>query len=44
MAGVPAAPGRIAQVGFLGLGQMGGAIAERLLGQPFQLHVYDLEV
>ncbi|CAG2144866.1 NAD(P)-dependent oxidoreductase [Cupriavidus numazuensis] len=28
-------------VGFLGLGQMGGAIAERLLGQPFQLHVYD---
>lgn len=28
-------------VGFLGLGQMGGAIAERLLGQPFRLHVHD---
>ncbi|MFT3816582.1 MAG: NAD(P)-dependent oxidoreductase [Rubrivivax sp.] len=28
-------------VGFLGLGQMGGAIAERLLGKDFQLHVHD---
>ncbi len=28
-------------VGYLGLGQMGGAIAERLLGQSFRLHVYD---
>lgn len=28
-------------VGFLGLGQMGSAIAERLLGQPFRLHVHD---
>lgn len=28
-------------VGFLGLGQMGSAIAERLLGQAFQLHVHD---
>jgi 3-hydroxyisobutyrate dehydrogenase len=28
-------------VGFLGLGQMGGPMAERLLGQKFQLHVYD---
>lgn len=30
-----------ADVGFLGLGQMGSAIAERLLGQPLRLHVYD---
>lgn len=28
-------------IGFLGLGQMGSAIAERLLGQPFRLHVHD---
>lgn len=28
-------------IGFIGLGQMGGAIAERLLGQRFRLHVYD---
>lgn len=28
-------------VGFLGLGQMGSAIAERLLGGPLRLHVYD---
>ncbi|MFT3721714.1 NAD(P)-dependent oxidoreductase [Pseudorhodoferax sp.] len=28
-------------VGFLGLGQMGSAIAERLLGQSLRLHVYD---
>ncbi|MFT3780111.1 MAG: NAD(P)-dependent oxidoreductase [Ottowia sp.] len=28
-------------VGFLGLGQMGAPIAERLLGQSFRLHVYD---
>lgn len=28
-------------VGFLGLGRMGSAIAERLLGQLFQLHVHD---
>lgn len=31
----------ITDVGFLGLGQMGSAIAERLLNQPFRLHVYD---
>lgn len=30
-----------ANIGFLGLGQMGSAMAERLLGQAFQLHVYD---
>lgn len=28
-------------IGFIGLGQMGGAMAERLLGQSFQLHVHD---
>lgn len=28
-------------VGFLGLGQMGGAMAERLLGADFRLHVFD---
>ncbi|KVK90934.1 NAD(P)-dependent oxidoreductase [Burkholderia cepacia] len=28
-------------IGFLGLGQMGGPTAERLLGQSFRLHVYD---
>ncbi|MBK4739333.1 NAD(P)-dependent oxidoreductase [Noviherbaspirillum pedocola] len=28
-------------VGFLGLGQMGGAMAERLLGKAFRLHVHD---
>lgn len=28
-------------VGFLGLGKMGRAIAERLTGGPFQLHVFD---
>ncbi len=28
-------------LGFLGLGQMGGAIAERLLGEGTRLHVYD---
>lgn len=28
-------------IGFLGLGQMGSAIAERLLGQSLRLHVYD---
>ena len=28
-------------LGFLGLGQMGGAIAERLLGSDARLHVYD---
>ncbi|MBU9374281.1 NAD(P)-dependent oxidoreductase [Burkholderia multivorans] len=28
-------------IGFLGLGQMGGPMAERLLGQSFRLHVYD---
>ena len=32
---------RYTDVGFLGLGQMGSAIAERLLDQPFRLHVYD---
>ncbi|MGQ7937574.1 NAD(P)-dependent oxidoreductase [Paraburkholderia sp. D1E] len=31
----------VENVGFLGLGQMGGPMAERLLGQGFQLHVYD---
>lgn len=29
-------------VGFIGLGQMGSAMAERLLGQSFRLHVHDL--
>ncbi|VWC03640.1 NAD(P)-dependent oxidoreductase [Burkholderia lata] len=28
-------------IGFLGLGQMGGPMAERLLGHAFRLHVYD---
>lgn len=28
-------------IGFLGLGQMGGAMAERLLGKDFCLHVHD---
>jgi 3-hydroxyisobutyrate dehydrogenase-like beta-hydroxyacid dehydrogenase len=28
-------------IGFLGLGQMGGTMARRLLGQSFQLHVFD---
>lgn len=28
-------------VGFLGLGKMGGAMAERLLGADFRLHVFD---
>ncbi|KVP20433.1 3-hydroxyisobutyrate dehydrogenase [Burkholderia multivorans] len=28
-------------IGFLGLGQMGGPMAERLLGRSFRLHVYD---
>jgi 3-hydroxyisobutyrate dehydrogenase-like beta-hydroxyacid dehydrogenase len=28
-------------LGFLGLGQMGGAIAERLLGEDVRLHVFD---
>ncbi|MBU9125023.1 NAD(P)-dependent oxidoreductase [Burkholderia multivorans] len=28
-------------IGFLGLGQMGGPMAERLLGQSFRLHVCD---
>lgn len=28
-------------IGFLGLGQMGGPMAERLLGQRFRLHVHD---
>lgn len=28
-------------VGFLGLGQMGSVIAERLLGQAFRLHIHD---
>lgn len=32
---------RFNDVGFLGLGQMGSAIAERLLGQAFRVHVYD---
>ena len=27
-------------IGFLGLGQMGGPMAERLLGQSFSFHVY----
>src|SRR6516164_7027696 len=31
----------VEDVGFLGLGQMGGPMAERLLGQSFRLHVYD---
>jgi 3-hydroxyisobutyrate dehydrogenase-like beta-hydroxyacid dehydrogenase len=31
----------VKNVGFLGLGQMGGPMAERLLGQSFRLHVYD---
>jgi 3-hydroxyisobutyrate dehydrogenase-like beta-hydroxyacid dehydrogenase len=31
----------VENIGFLGLGQMGGPMAERLLGQPFCLHVYD---
>lgn len=29
-------------VGFLGLGQMGGSMAERLVGQSCRLHVFDL--
>lgn len=32
---------RHTDIGFLGLGQMGSAIAERLLGQSFRLHVHD---
>ncbi|MFD1559526.1 NAD(P)-dependent oxidoreductase [Paraburkholderia silviterrae] len=28
-------------IGFIGLGQMGGPMAERLLGRSFRLHVYD---
>jgi 3-hydroxyisobutyrate dehydrogenase-like beta-hydroxyacid dehydrogenase len=31
----------VENIGFLGLGQMGGAIAERLLGKDWKLHVYD---
>lgn len=31
----------VKHIGFLGLGQMGGPMAERLLGQSFRLHVYD---
>src|ERR1700721_1491300 len=31
----------VVNIGFLGLGQMGGAIAQRLLGKDWQLHVYD---
>ena len=31
----------IENVGFLGLGQMGAAMAERLLGKSYRLHVYD---
>jgi 3-hydroxyisobutyrate dehydrogenase len=31
----------ITDVGFLGLGHMGAAMAERLLGKPFRFHVYD---
>lgn len=32
---------KLENIGFLGLGQMGGPMAERLLGQSFRLHVYD---
>jgi len=35
---------QIKEVGFLGLGQMGGAIAERLLQKSFRLHVFDPSV
>ena len=35
---------QIKEVGFLGLGQMGGAIAERLLEKSFRLHVFDPSV
>jgi 3-hydroxyisobutyrate dehydrogenase-like beta-hydroxyacid dehydrogenase len=31
----------VVNIGFLGLGQMGGAIAQRLLRKDWQLHVYD---
>jgi 3-hydroxyisobutyrate dehydrogenase-like beta-hydroxyacid dehydrogenase len=31
----------VKNIGFLGLGQMGAPMAERLLGQSFRLHVYD---
>src|ERR1700722_2873926 len=31
----------VMNIGFLGLGQMGGPIAERLLGKDWKLHVYD---
>ncbi|MFT4067811.1 NAD(P)-dependent oxidoreductase [Paraburkholderia sp.] len=31
----------VKHIGFLGLGQMGGPMAERLLGQAFRVHVYD---
>lgn len=33
--------GEETNLGFLGLGQMGGAMAERLLGRGAQLHVFD---
>lgn len=32
---------KMTDIGFLGLGQMGAAIAERLLGKDFRLHVYE---
>jgi 3-hydroxyisobutyrate dehydrogenase len=32
---------KLTDIGYLGLGHMGSAIAERLLGQSFKLHVYD---
>lgn len=31
----------IRDIGFIGLGHMGSALAERLIGTEFQLHVYD---
>jgi 3-hydroxyisobutyrate dehydrogenase-like beta-hydroxyacid dehydrogenase len=34
--------GENANLGFLGLGQMGGAMAERLLGKGARLHVFDV--
>src|SRR5688572_24122002 len=33
--------GEVTDLGFLGLGQMGGAMAERLLGKSVRLHVFD---
>lgn len=33
--------GEVTDLGFLGLGQMGGAMAERLLAKDVRLHVFD---